>query len=130
MTPARLLASLSLALLTACAQPARNIVSIEEQGDCPLALTAGQTLILSLPSDPTTGLRWQIQDPASNILRSLGPEVYANADQKDMLGSAGRSVWRYKAASVGSGRLSMIYRQPWAPEDTPEASFDCAITVH
>jgi inhibitor of cysteine peptidase len=130
MTPARLLAPLGLALLTACAQPAKNIVSIEEQGDCPLHLATGQTLILTLPSNPTTGFRWQVQNPGSGILRSLGPEVYSSAEQMEMVGSAGQSVWRYKAADAGTGRLLMVYQQPWAPEVAPQATFDCSITVH
>lgn len=129
MTAARLLAPLGLALLTACAQTPDHSVSIEEQSDCPAQLSKGQMLILTLPSNPTTGFRWQVQNPASNVLRSLGPEVYSSAEQMDMVGSAGQSVWRYKAMEAGTGRLLMIYQQPWAPEVTPQATFDCPITV-
>lgn len=130
MTPARLIAPLGLALLTACAQPVKNIVSIEEQSDCPVHLASGQTLILELPSNPTTGFRWQVRSPTSTVLHSLGPEVYSSAEQMDMVGSAGKSVWRYKAAAPGTGQLLMVYQQPWAPEVTPQAVFDCSITVH
>ncbi|MDF2641804.1 MAG: peptidase inhibitor [Pseudomonas sp.] len=130
MTPARLLAPIGLALLTACAQTPSHTVSVEEQSDCPAHLTTGQLLILTLPSNPTTGFRWQVQNPASNVLHSLGPEVYSSAEQMDMVGSAGKSVWRYKAAEAGTGRLLMVYQQPWAPEVTPQATFDCSITVH
>ncbi|KPY61094.1 putative Lipoprotein [Pseudomonas amygdali pv. sesami] len=130
MTPARFLTPLSLALLTACAQTPKNIVSIEAENDCPLTLQSGQTLILTLPSNPTTGFRWLTQNPAQNILRSLGPEVYANAESKEMVGSGGQSVWRYKATDAGTGRLVMNYQQPWAPEVAPEQTFECAITVN
>jgi inhibitor of cysteine peptidase len=105
-------------------------VSIEAQSDCPVHLTAGQTLTLTLPSNPTTGFRWQVRNPASNVLRSLGPEVYSSAEQMDMVGGAGQSVWRYKASGAGTGRLLMVYQQPWAPEVTPQATFDCPIVVH
>ncbi|QHF04708.1 peptidase inhibitor I42 [Pseudomonas asturiensis] len=130
MTPARLIAPLSLALLSACAQTPKNIVSIDSQNDCPLSLKTGQTLILTLPSNPTTGFRWLTQNPAQNILRSLGPEVYANGANKEMIGSGGESVWRYKATEAGTGRLLMVSQQPWAPEVPPEQTFDCAITVN
>ncbi|KPX49876.1 protease inhibitor I42 family protein [Pseudomonas syringae pv. tagetis] len=130
MTPARFIAPLSLVLLTACAHTPKNIVSIEAENDCPLTLQSGQTLILTLPSNPTTGFRWLTQNPAQNILRSLGPEVYANAESKEMVGSAGQSVWRYKATDAGTGRLMMTYQQPWAPEVPPEQTFECAITVN
>ncbi|KTB80849.1 protease inhibitor I42 family protein [Pseudomonas syringae] len=130
MTPARFIAPLSLALLTACAQTPKHIVSIDTQSDCPLTLKSGQTLILKLPSNPTTGFRWLTQNPAQSVLRSLGPEVYANAESKEMVGSGGQSVWRYKATDAGTGKLMMTYQQPWAPEVPPDQTFECAITVN
>ena len=130
MPPARLLALLSLSLLTACAQQPKHIVTLEEQSDCPLTLKAGQTLMLTLPSAPTTGYRWLIKDPAQPILRSLGPEVYNNPEDKNMVGSAGQSVWRYQAVNPGTAQLQMVYQQPWAPEVPPERTFDCAINVN
>jgi inhibitor of cysteine peptidase len=130
MPLARLLALFSLSLLAACAQQPKHIVTLEDQSDCPLPLKTGQTLMLSLPSSPTTGYRWQIQDAAPSILRSLGPEVYNNSGDKNMVGSAGQSVWRYQASTAGTGRLLMVYQQPWAPEVAPEQTFDCTITVN
>ena len=130
MTPARLLAPLSLCLLAGYAQQPRHIVTLEKQSECPLTLKTGQILMLTLPSTPTTGYRWQIQNPAQGILRSMGPEVYSNPEDKNMVGSAGQSVWRYRAADAGSGHLMMVYQQPWAPEVAPERTFDCVITVN
>lgn len=130
MPPARLLALLSVSLLAACAQQPKHIVTLEEQSDCPLTLKTGQVLMLTLASNPATGYRWQIQNPAQSILRSLGPEVYSNPEDKNMVGSAGQSVWRYQASTAGTGRLLMVYQQPWAPEVTPEQTFDCSITVN
>jgi inhibitor of cysteine peptidase len=130
MTPARLLVPLSLSLLAACAQQPRHIVALEAQSDCPLSLKTGQVLMLTLPSTPTTGYRWQVQNPAQGILSSLGPEVYSNPEDKNMVGSAGQSIWRYRANSTGSGHLMMVYQQPWAPEVAPERTFDCVITVN
>ncbi|WP_295471047.1 protease inhibitor I42 family protein [uncultured Pseudomonas sp.] len=129
MPRVRLLAPFSFALLAACAQKPDPIVSLDDPSDCPLTLNSGQTLILSLPSNPTTGFRWQVRDAAPGVLRSLGPEVY-NADQsKDMVGSGGQSVWRYKASSAGSGRLVMTYQQPWEPQAEPQERFECEIRV-
>jgi inhibitor of cysteine peptidase len=130
MTAARLLVPLSLALLAACAQQPRQIVTVEKQSECPLKLKAGQTVLLTLPSTPETGYRWTVQNPAPGVLRSLGPEVYSNPEDAGLVGSAGQSVWRYQAANAGTGRLLMIYQQPWAPEVAPMQTFDCSITVN
>ena len=76
MSPTRLFVPLALALLAACAtQPAHN-VTVEKQSECPVQLHSGQNLIVILPSNPTTGYRWAIQDSAGGVLRALGPEVY------------------------------------------------------
>lgn len=130
MTPARLLVPLSFSLLTACSQQPRQMVALDRQSDCPLSLKTGQVLMLTLPSTPTTGYRWHIQNPAQGVLRSMGPEVYSNPEDKNMVGSTGQSVWRYKASDAGTGHLMMVYQQPWAPEVAPERTFDCVITVN
>ncbi|MEQ7921391.1 protease inhibitor I42 family protein [Xanthomonas sp. WHRI 1810A] len=130
MQPARLLVPVSFALLAACAQAPKQTVSLDDQSDCPIRLKTGQTLMITLPSNPTTGHRWLMQNPASSILRSLGPEVYNNPEDVGTVGTAGQSVWRYQAANAGDGHLIMVYQQPWAPEVPPERTFDCAITVN
>ena len=129
MPTPRLLALLSLALLTACASQPKQNVTVENQSECPLQLHNGQNLILTLPSNPTTGYRWAIQDSAGGILRKVSPEVYSNPEDTGLVGSAGRSLWRFKASASGSGHLLLVYQQPWAPEVKPAMSFDCDIQV-
>ena len=58
MTAARLLLPLSLALLAGCASAPKQNVTVDNQSACPLQLKTGQNLILTLPSNPTTGYRW------------------------------------------------------------------------
>ena len=129
MTTARLLVPLSLALLTACAHQPRQPVELDAESECPQRLQVGQSLTLTLPSNPTTGYRWLVQNPANSILRSLGPEVYSHPEDAGVVGSAGQSVWRYQAQATGEGHLILVYQQPWAPEVRPVKTFDCAITV-
>ena len=130
MTAARLLLPLSLALLAACASAPQQNVSVEKQSACPLQLKNGQNLILTLPSNPTTGYRWAIQDSAGGVLRSLGPEVYTSSDNGQLLGSGGQSTWRFQVFAPGSGRLRLTSQQPWEPEAEPAQVFDCPITVN
>ena len=130
MTAARLLLALNLALLAACASAPKQNVTVEKQSACPLTLKAGQNLTLTLPSNPTTGYSWAIQDSAGGVLRSLGPEVYSNPEDAGVVGAAGQSTWRFQAFTAGSGRLRLTSQQPWAPEVNPVDTFDCAITVN
>ena len=130
MSPTRLLLPLSLALLAACATSPKQNVTVEKSSDCPLTLNQGQNLILTLPSNPTTGYRWAIQDSAGGVLRALSPEVYSNPEDAGLVGSAGQSTWRFQAFAPGTGRLLLTYSQPWAPEVPPVKTFDCAIKVN
>ncbi|MEG1039920.1 MAG: protease inhibitor I42 family protein [Pseudomonas sp.] len=125
------LLALGLPLLAACSQtPERpeNLV-LEKLSQCPVRLDTGQTLTLTLPSNPSTGYRWLVQNPAAGILRSLGPEVYSHPEDAGVVGSAGQSVWRFQAQAAGEGHLLLVYQQPWAPEVRPVQTFDCVISV-
>jgi inhibitor of cysteine peptidase len=130
MSPTRLLLPLALALLAACTTQPKQNLTVEKQSACPAKLHNGQTLILSLPSNPTTGYRWAIQDSAGGVLRALGPEVYSNPEDAGIVGAAGVSTWRFQAFANGSGRLRLTSQQPWAPEVLPVETFDCAISVN
>ena len=129
MPPVRLIPLLGLSLLTACAQQPAHNVTLEDQSDCPQQLHVGQQLILSLPSNPTTGYRWAIQDSAGGVLRALSPEVYSSTES-GVIGGGGQSTWRFQAFAAGQGRLRLTSQQPWEPEAEPAETFDCAITVN
>lgn len=122
---------LGLGLLSACTPHGtpREPLLLENQGQCPLHLSVGQAVTLSLPSNPSTGYRWLLQNPANGVLTALSPEVYSNPETAGLVGSAGRSQWRFKASQAGSGHLLLMYQQPWAPEVKPVKTFDCDIEV-
>lgn len=130
MIAVRLLTVTGLALLTACAHQYKPVnITVSKQSECPVRLAAGQKLTLTLPSDPTTGYRWQVQNAGQPALRSLGPEVFSNPEDVGMVGGAGQSMWRFEAPLAGSGTLLLVYQQPWAPEVKPIKSFECAVAV-
>lgn len=129
MSLPRLLLPVSLTLLAACAQNPRQTVELDAESECPQRLQVGQTLSLTLPSNPTTGYRWTVQNAAPGILRSLGPEVYSSPEDAGLVGSSGVSTWRFQATAAGQGNLVLAYQQPWAPEVQPVQTFDCAIRV-
>nr|WP_225779029.1 protease inhibitor I42 family protein [Pseudomonas sp. Marseille-Q3773] len=129
MTAPRLLVPLSFALLSACAQQPTQPVALDAESECPTHLQVGQTLTLTLPSNPSTGYRWRVENPAANVLRSLGPEVYSAPEQEDVVGSAGVSTWRYQANRAGEAQLILVYQQPWAADVAPVQNFDCKVIV-
>ncbi|WP_144170818.1 protease inhibitor I42 family protein [Pseudomonas sp. Kh13] len=129
MTVPRLLVPLSFALLSACAQTPARPIALDAESECPTRLQVGQALTLTLPSNPSTGYRWRVENPAANVLQSLGPEVYSAPEEEDVVGSAGVSTWRYQANSVGTSQLVLVYQQPWAKDVAPVQTFECKVIV-
>ncbi|WP_110972495.1 protease inhibitor I42 family protein [Pseudomonas huaxiensis] len=131
MTIRRTALLLGVSLLAACSRDAVQTepLIVESQSQCPIRLNVGQALTLTLPSNPSTGYRWLLQNPANSVLTALGPEVYSSGDTDGMVGSAGQSTWRFRARTAGSGNLLLVYQQPWAPEVKPESTFDCQVSV-
>nr|WP_244309141.1 protease inhibitor I42 family protein [Pseudomonas duriflava] len=107
------------------------MVTVTPRTACsPLTLKQGQELLLTLPSDPSSGYRWLIDDSATSILKSLGPEVFSSADKdEDIVGAAGQSSWRFKSIHSGNAALALSYKQPWDSNAQPEKTFTCQIRV-
>ncbi|WP_017937659.1 protease inhibitor I42 family protein [Zestomonas thermotolerans] len=128
----RLLLPFGLALLTACAQQPANNVTLqpgERQSCSPVRLVVGQTLTLILPSNPTTGFRWQLHEAAPGVLGSLSPEVYSAPEDAGLVGGAGESTWRFQASAPGEGRLLLTYQRPWETDVPPARTVDCTVNV-
>lgn len=128
-SPSRLLLPLSIVVLAGCAGQQKPVVTLDDADDCsPLKLTQGQELVLTLPSNPTTGFRWELRNPAASVLKRLGPEVYSNSEEDSgLVGSGGESTWRFRVAASGDDRLELVYRRPWEKDAEPAESFSCAI---
>ncbi|SDN94859.1 protease inhibitor I42 family protein [Pseudomonas jinjuensis] len=130
MPPLRLFLPLATLLLGACASQPDPVVTLDDDRDCtPLELHQGQALVLTLPSNPTTGYRWEVRDAAGAVLRSLSPEVYSNRGDSGVVGEDGESTWRFRVAEAGEAHLRLAYHRPWEPDAAPARVFDCAIKV-
>lgn len=82
-----------------------------------VTLEVGQTLVLSLASNPTTGYQWGIAELDEAILRETDHQY--KADWPVTIGSGGKEVWRFQALNSGTTRLSLEYTRPW--EENAEA---------
>lgn len=119
----------ALAACTGHGPGPQRTVSLSKQSQCPLPLVVGQHVDLKLPSLPTSGFRWKVVDAAPGVLQSLGPEVYTDPEDAELVGGNGQSLWRFKAIAAGEAHLRLVSQQPWAPEVKPVDTFDCAVVV-
>ena len=90
-------------------------------------LEVGQTLVLSLDSNPTTGYQWEITELDEAILKQTGHEY--EADQPVLIGSGGKEVWRFQAQSSGSTTLSLGYKRSWEERIEPIQTYSVEVAV-
>ncbi len=86
-SPSRLLLPLSIVVLAGCAGQQKPVVTLDDADDCsPLKLTQGQELVLTLPSNPTTGFCC----PAQPARTTMDNGSSRREGEKDMQRSSAR----------------------------------------
>jgi inhibitor of cysteine peptidase len=124
----RLLTASLLALtLAAQARPAdtdepkgKTHALTEKNGGETLKLKKGDTITLTLPSNPTTGFRWQVVRVNPELVALDGKPSYKPA-AKGLIGGGGRQTFTFKAADVGWSQLELYYWRGFEKGKNPPA---------
>lgn len=76
---------------------------------------AGQTFIIALSSNPTTGFSWTLKNAGDGQLITPVVDFYlSDADQtQSLVGQGGKEYWQFKALQAGSTELQLVYARPW-----------------
>ncbi len=87
----------------------------------------GDTLVVELEGNPTTGFTWEATELDQAVLEQVGePEFNA---ESDLLGAPGVISLRFKATGPGQTLLKLVYHQPWEQDVPPEETFEVTIAV-
>jgi len=84
----------------------------------------GDTLVLSLPENPTTGVRWV--PPKSDALEVLADD---NVPGSSGIGAAGLRVLKLRPIRPGSILLRLLRHQAWEDEDTADEHFEAELDI-
>jgi predicted secreted protein len=114
-----------LVILTGC----NNTQVFNESGDIDtipeeLSVTAGETFIVNLDANETTGYSWSVNIADSDIL-TLDSNEY-EAEETDAVGAGGMTVLTFKANETGETTIELTYSQDW---DGGETANDITINV-
>lgn len=118
----------ALALASACGPNEVQVGRTESGGT--ILLQAGDVLVVTLPSNPSTGYSWQVLavDPA--VLVQQGDPVYQpSADGTGLVGTGGTETFRFDAISGGSVTLTLGYLRPWEQGSQPIEIFSVDVVV-
>ncbi|MFQ5813019.1 MAG: protease inhibitor I42 family protein [Anaerolineae bacterium] len=91
-------------------------------------LKKGQTLVVTLEGNPTTGYSWELAEPLDEqVLRQAGePEFKA---ESDALGAGGVQVLRFEAVNAGKTTLKLVYHRPWEKDVEPLETYSLQVVV-
>ena len=141
MTRVSIVAALALLLfsLMLVAQPpqspgapqksASSVVTItDEDNGKDIDLPAGDTLVLRLKSNPSTGYSWAIKgDPLP--LRLVKSSTKKNAQTGHAVGAPVTQEFRLTAVSAGMASLTLEYGRPWEYNVAPAKTFKVKVNA-
>jgi inhibitor of cysteine peptidase len=116
------LGALSL-LVVSCTKPKEVRVSAADKGK-QIILAKGQTLVLTLASNPTTGYSWAVLELPAGLEQVGQVEYKASATGgTPVVGSGGMETFRFTAKNAGKGTLRLGYLRIWEKDVEPIDSF-------
>ena len=117
-------AIMALLLTGGCAKP-RGVALDESDTGRVVSIAAEQQFTVRLPSNPTTGFRWEVVDLGP--VTQVGESVYEAPADTGVVGAGGTEVFTFTSNASGSGELKLEYRRPWETDVAAEKSW--SITV-
>ena len=124
-----LMFALVLVFLAAGCTAAEPVLLDENDRGAEILLETGQTLAIRLPSNPTTGYIWEAVALEQAILtQRSGAEYQADAGELAD-GAGGTETFYFEAAAPGRVELTLIYHQPFEPDEAPADTFTVTVEI-
>jgi inhibitor of cysteine peptidase len=120
---------LAAAVIAACGKPPANEIALTsaENGKT-VEAHPGDTLILRLESNPTTGYEWSVtEEPDTAVVKSAGHSFEGPDPQ--VPGAGGMDEWRFQAVAPGTTALALAYGRPFEKDTPPAQTFSVTFDV-
>jgi inhibitor of cysteine peptidase len=119
---------LLLPLMTALLLTACNTQTITgDMSGQTINVKAGDSFIVKLAGNPTTGYSWQLTDYDKNIVELNGDPDYKS--DSSLIGSGGMYTYHFTAVNSGTVVLKFDYLRPWEKGVAPVQTFTITIDV-
>lgn len=95
-----------------------------------IELNAGQALVVTLESNPTTGYSWEVSEVDNTVLVQMGEPEFkeASAEGEEVVGAGGTETF-YFASAAGETTLTLVYHRPWEEDVDPLEIFSVEVVV-
>jgi predicted secreted protein len=127
MTMRRAFVILAVALIIVPAAGAARVVTvgIKSNGKS-VSLNRGDTLVVVLAANGTTGFAWAVKSYDKRVLTMVGTSYKG---ENGPPGHPGTYTLRMSVKAVGRTTLRLVYRQAWDKKTPPAKTFTLKITV-
>jgi inhibitor of cysteine peptidase len=90
----------------------------------------GQTLVIRIPGNPTTGFQWKVASVTGDAVTAQGQATYVpSVAAGNVAGAGGTYLFSFRAVKPGSSTISLVYQRPWEKDKTPAGTFVTTIDV-
>ncbi len=96
---------------------------------CPntLVMKVGETLVLRIPDNPSTGYQWQTVQPVK-LFHTEETYKTGESDQK-AVGVEGERTYRFKALKPGYEIIDLVYVRPWNNFGQADRQWQCHVRI-
>ncbi|MDD5424051.1 MAG: protease inhibitor I42 family protein [Candidatus Omnitrophica bacterium] len=113
----------SAAVIAGCAQPGSREAKklIERDSGKTIEMRTGNSILIELPGNPTTGYTWEVSSVDPSILHKLGDFKFST--NSNVIGSPGKMALRFRVVGEGRTTLALAYRRSWEKNVAPIKTF-------
>ena len=101
---------------------------IEKDNGKLVELTVGNTLIVELPGNPSTGYMWEVGSVNTSVLKQVESTTKFKSET-NLTGSPGKVTLRFKASGAGKTALKLVYHRPWEKGVAPVKTYQADVVV-
>lgn len=105
----------------------RGVRVDDEDAGSIVRLAPGETLVVELDGNPSTGYNWFVESIDETVLRQSGEREFEA--ERDLTGSPGIVTLRFTAVAAGTTTLELAYYRDFEPGVPPVRTFQIAVEV-
>lgn len=111
---------------TASFEPVTSVYT-EDNNTSTIRALKGDTLVISLKENPTTGYSWNVS--ASPGLSLVDDEYVQDPAAEGAVGAGGVHNWTFEVAEEGIQNISAVYKRPWEDITGSEETFELTVNA-
>ena len=116
-------------VLAGCAGgPQEHRFTVADSGKT-VTVIAGDTVVIELAGNPTTGYAWAQTAVDIAILKPTADEPEYTSESTGMVGSPGTFIFRWTAEAPGTTTIELGYRRPWETDTAPIETYSLTVDV-